>query len=153
MSQFEEILIQVLLENGKGKRRRPLGQAGSPMPAQANYSGKIRMRDRMEADKKRREAPDPHAEKVTPGVQPKRGPKGSQSDAMNWLSSRMEGHPSGSQARLRRELGDESYAKLTAPKEGEETPVQAAARRRALRISKKDLYYYKGRPSRRNKNI
>ena len=28
------------------------GKAGSPMPAHANYSAKIRMRDRMEADKK-----------------------------------------------------------------------------------------------------
>jgi len=77
---------------------------------------------------------DPHAEKVNPGVQPKRGPRGSQSAAMNWLSSRMEGHPSGSQARLRAKLGDEAYEKLSRDRSGE-TPVQRARRRRSENAS------------------
>jgi len=72
---------------------------------------------------------DPHAEKVTPGTQPKRGPKGSQSPAMDWLSARMEGHPSSSQARLKAALGPRAYARLSS-RPSDVPPVVAARRRR-----------------------
>ena len=116
MNQFENKLIQVLLENEKGKREK--------------------------------KAQDPHAEKVKPGVQPKRGPKGSQSSDMNWLSARMEGHPSGSQARLKRELGDTAYEKLSS-RPNDPSPVEAA-KRRGSEFSKEDLEHYKARPSRKS---
>lgn len=72
---------------------------------------------------------DPHAEKVESGVQPKRGPRGSQSAEMNWLSARMESHPSSSQSRLRRALGTRAYKKLSS-RPNDPSPVEAARKRR-----------------------
>ena len=43
-------------EQYEGRPSRKNNKTTPPLPAQANYSGMIRMRDRMEDDKKRREA-------------------------------------------------------------------------------------------------
>ena len=73
---------------------------------------------------------DPNAEDVKKGVKPKRGPRGSQSAEMNWLSARMErSHPSSSQSRLKKALGARSYERLSS-RPNDPSPVEAARKRR-----------------------